>query len=184
MPRNPADKQKRLLQAAHTEFSRYGIAGARVDRIAAQAGCNKSLIYSYFGNKEQLFEYIYQRAVAAVIAEVPFDAVDLPGYAARLFDYYQAHPEMVRLLLWQQLEQPEAEPPAALKTSQASRVAAIERQRQQHRLSMAFEPEDLLILVSVLARSWTLEPQGLEAPKDTARRRQLVIDAVKRLTVY
>ncbi|MBO3680199.1 TetR family transcriptional regulator [Streptomyces sp. NEAU-YJ-81] len=33
-----------LLDAAFTEFAAYGIAGARVDRIAETAGANKRLI--------------------------------------------------------------------------------------------------------------------------------------------
>ena len=51
MARDAEQTKQRLLEAAIAEFSAYGIAGARVDRIAAGAGVNKSLIYSYFGSK-------------------------------------------------------------------------------------------------------------------------------------
>ncbi|MFD6108194.1 TetR/AcrR family transcriptional regulator, partial [Nocardia salmonicida] len=52
-----ADATKaRILQAATDEFATYGIAGARVDRIAKTAGANKNLIYIYFGGKDQLFD--------------------------------------------------------------------------------------------------------------------------------
>jgi AcrR family transcriptional regulator len=34
----------------------YGIAGARVDRIAAAAKTNKQMIYAYFGNKDDLLD--------------------------------------------------------------------------------------------------------------------------------
>ena len=37
------------------EFSAYGIAGARVDRIASAAKANKQAIYAYFGSKDALF---------------------------------------------------------------------------------------------------------------------------------
>ncbi|MGX9902297.1 TetR family transcriptional regulator [Arthrobacter sp. SA17] len=40
-----------LLQAATAEFSEKGLAGARIDRIAAAAGINKERIYQYFGKR-------------------------------------------------------------------------------------------------------------------------------------
>ena len=77
---------RRLLQAATEEFATHGIAGARVDRIAAAAKANKALIYSYFGNKDQLFDAVMEAQVARVLDEVAFTPEDLPGYAASLFD--------------------------------------------------------------------------------------------------
>ncbi|WP_258112671.1 TetR/AcrR family transcriptional regulator [Alicyclobacillus sp. SP_1] len=47
--------KEHIFEAAMEEFSSYGIAGARVDRIARNAGCNKNLIYIYFDSKESLF---------------------------------------------------------------------------------------------------------------------------------
>ena len=48
------DRKTRLLHAAIIEFSRRGLAGARIDSIAKAAGANKQLLYHYFGDKEQL----------------------------------------------------------------------------------------------------------------------------------
>ena len=44
-----------ILDAATAEFARYGLGGARVDRIAERAGANKRMLYYYFGSKEALF---------------------------------------------------------------------------------------------------------------------------------
>ena len=44
---NAEAMRERILEAASAEFSAYGVAGARVDRIAKAAGCNKNLIYIY-----------------------------------------------------------------------------------------------------------------------------------------
>ena len=46
--------QLAILAAAREEFSRYGLAGARVDRIADAAGLNKRLIYYYFTSKDDM----------------------------------------------------------------------------------------------------------------------------------
>ena len=53
--RDPENSRARILAAAHAEFAQHGFDGARVDRIATQAGLNKRMLYHYFGNKDELF---------------------------------------------------------------------------------------------------------------------------------
>ncbi len=53
--RDPAATRKKLLAAARREFADNGLAGARVDEIAARAGVNKQLVYHYFGDKDALY---------------------------------------------------------------------------------------------------------------------------------
>ena len=47
--------RRAILQAAITEFSREGVAGARTDAIARAAKVNKALLYYYFEDKESLY---------------------------------------------------------------------------------------------------------------------------------
>jgi len=47
MPPDSTATKARLLDAALSEVAEHGIAGARVDRIAEQAGANKRLLYVY-----------------------------------------------------------------------------------------------------------------------------------------
>jgi TetR/AcrR family transcriptional regulator len=59
-PKNePSDRstetRSRILDAALSEFSANGLAGARTERIAAAAGVNKALLYYYFDSKEKLY---------------------------------------------------------------------------------------------------------------------------------
>src|SRR5579863_985094 len=49
------DSRSRILDAALSEFSAHGLAGARTDRIASAAGVNKALLYYYFESKENLY---------------------------------------------------------------------------------------------------------------------------------
>ena len=67
--RDPERMRRRILEAATAEFAREGLAGARVDRIAARAGANKRMLYYYFGSKEDLFlavlEASYERIRSA-----------------------------------------------------------------------------------------------------------------------
>src|SRR5580693_5349757 len=89
MVRNAQDTKRRILAAATEEFTEHGIAGARVDRIAAAANSNKAMLYAYFGNKEQLFEAVFALMVAAAADAVPFEARDLPAYAVAMFERYR-----------------------------------------------------------------------------------------------
>jgi AcrR family transcriptional regulator len=104
MPRDADATRRRILEAATAEFAAHGIAGARVDRIAASAGANKSLIYAYFGSKDGLFDAVFDAAVVATVDEIPIDADDLPGYAARLYDHRLERPDLLRLAHWDRLE--------------------------------------------------------------------------------
>ncbi|OZC49737.1 TetR family transcriptional regulator [Rhodococcus sp. WWJCD1] len=107
---NSAATRARLLAAATEEFATHGIAGARVDRIAAAAASNKSLIYSYFGNKDTLFDVVFDTRVDTDIENIAFTPEDLPGYAVKLYDMYLGDPTLVRLLTWARLERTPAGP--------------------------------------------------------------------------
>jgi AcrR family transcriptional regulator len=47
-----------LLDAATLAFAEQGFAGARVDEIAARAGVNKALIYTYYGDKTGIYRAV------------------------------------------------------------------------------------------------------------------------------
>lgn len=95
-----------LLDAAAGEFSEHGFAGARVDRIAEEAGVNKERIYSYFGNKDGLSAAVLEHCLTAVVDAVPIRGQGIEAitdYAARLFDYHREHPRFSRLIVWEGL---------------------------------------------------------------------------------
>ncbi|WP_327139262.1 TetR family transcriptional regulator [Nocardia sp. NBC_01327] len=96
--------KERILAAASTEFAEYGVAGARVDRIAATAQANKRAIYDYFGDKKALFAAVLENLMSELAEAVSPSDGDLGAYAGLLFDYHRAHPEAMRLLLWEALE--------------------------------------------------------------------------------
>ncbi|HCF30715.1 MAG TPA: TetR family transcriptional regulator [Cyanobacteria bacterium UBA11049] len=53
--------QAQILDAAEQEFARYGLAGTRIDAIAARTGVVKAMIYYYFESKEGLYQAVMQR---------------------------------------------------------------------------------------------------------------------------
>jgi AcrR family transcriptional regulator len=103
--RDPARNRGRILASALEEFARYGLGGARVDRIAARAGANKRMLYYYFGNKEALFLAVLESRYAHIRkAEQGLHLGDLdPAEGVRrlvafTWTYYLKHPEFLTLL--------------------------------------------------------------------------------------
>jgi len=183
MPGDAEKTKERLLAAASDEFARFGIAGARIDRIAEAAKANKQLIYKYFGNKDALFDTVFSHRVIEFGDAVLFDAYDLPAYAGRTFDMYEENPDIVRLTTWYQLERPRGEPITTVAGSSESKLAAIAAAQREGALPTDFEPLELLAFVRSVAMSWHTQIPELDArsrlPRE--RRRAAVIDAVERL---
>jgi AcrR family transcriptional regulator len=152
--RNAEATRERILEAALAEFSAHGIAGARVDRIARAARCNKNLIYVYFQDKETLFATVLRKHLLRVHEEQPFTPDDLPGYAAKVFDWAQANPDLMRLLAWSALEQKAAGPDERVAALDA-KVAALTEAQDAGRVGKDFPPDFLLIAVLSLATAWS-----------------------------
>jgi AcrR family transcriptional regulator len=177
--------QRRLLDAAAREFATYGIAGARVDRIAEAAQSNKAQIYHYFGSKDGLFDAVFHALVVDTVREVPIDPTDLPEYAGRLFDGYETHPEVSRLATWYRLERASSQDPLEISLSSIrAKIAAIDEAQQAGLISGRFEASDLLVLVLNMAAMWsTASPEFsvILSQHSQAHRRQIVVDAVAAL---
>ena len=103
--RNAERTQAVILEAATQEFARYGLAGARVDRIALRARTNKRMLYYYFGAKDKLFLAVLERAYEHIRGEEQsLRLTDLPPAAGVTklirftWNYFLAHPEFITLL--------------------------------------------------------------------------------------
>jgi TetR/AcrR family transcriptional regulator len=59
----------RILDAAVRQFSESGLAGARTEQIAEEAGVNKALLYYYFKSKEDLYAAALETVFESVRAE-------------------------------------------------------------------------------------------------------------------
>lgn len=181
--RDAAATRARILEAAAEEFGSFGIAGARVDRIAVNAGANKAMLYRYFGSKDDLFDAVFSAHVVAFVDAVQFDVSDLAAYAGRLFDSYQDQARTLRLTHWYQLERPAGTPLQAIVDSNERKLTAIADAQSAGILSRRYTAIELLTLVRGIAMSWNnLTPElNREAPQAREERRALVVDAVRQL---
>jgi AcrR family transcriptional regulator len=180
-PRDAAATRRRLLDAATAEFAAVGIAGARVDRIAAAAHSNKAQIYHYFGSKDALFDAVFEGMARATVDAVPIDAGDLGEYAGRLHDSYRARPWVQRLATWYRLERGRDSVIEIVRAGNAAKIDAIARAQADGLVTDAYTPVELLALVLHLSGFWSANvPEFDEFAADIGddRRREVVVRAV------
>ena len=103
--RDPGRTRGRILGAALEEFARYGLGGARVDRIAERAGANKRMLYYYFGDKDGLFLAALEDRYAHIRSaerSLELEHLDPREALKRLVEftwkYFLEHPEFMTLL--------------------------------------------------------------------------------------
>jgi AcrR family transcriptional regulator len=173
-----------LLAAATSEFSEYGIAGARVDRIAAAAHSNKAQIYHYFGSKDALFDAVFEQVVGRVVDDVAIDPHDLAEYAGRLFDAYLRSPETKRLASWYRLERGGGDEPLIKRAMDGNRanIAAIARAQRAGVLPTAYPADVVLGLVMHIAALWTAQTPEYDAitrRMSNRQRRAVVVNSVR-----
>jgi AcrR family transcriptional regulator len=146
----------RILAAARAEFARYGIAGARIDRIAKAAKTSKERVYAYFTSKEALYRLVSAEELTAIVEATGMDPADLPEYAGRLHDYYAAHPERFRLMQWGRLEldpdRIDADDP--VRATMAGKLERLRQAQQDGILDQSWDPIDILVLLNQIAASW------------------------------
>ena len=103
--RDPEGMRLRILEAAKEEFAAHGLAGARVDRIAAKAGANKRMLYYHVGKKDELYLTVLEGAYEKIRVEergLDLEHLDPPEAIERLIEftwnYFLRNPEFLALL--------------------------------------------------------------------------------------
>ncbi len=114
----PVESRAAILHAAAKEFAEHGIAGARTDAIAREAGVNKALLYYYFQDKETLYGAVLDDAFSGLKNTV-FHALDgnLPprekmlAYAGAYFDFIASNQIYPRLMQREMMRAREGQSP-------------------------------------------------------------------------
>jgi len=160
---DPARTMADIIEVATREFADKGLAGARIDVIAAAMRTSKRMIYYYFGSKEALYVAVLEEAyrrMRAIEAELHLD--DLPPEDAlrklvgHTVDYQLAHPEFIRLVMTENIHRGEFL--ARSKSIQKLNVPAIDGLRRVYERGVAdgvfrlgLDPVDLHMSISALS---------------------------------
>ena len=172
---NTEQTRRRLLDAGAVLFARHGFAGTSMDAIGRESGVNKERVYSYFGSKAGFFTAVLEDRLAGLLDGIPV-AGDGPrsvgDYAVRLFDRFDANPELARLLAWESLELPEAASAGRRAETCATQAAGLRAALPG--ADRASAEQLLLSIVTLTAGWWTLRRVAETihtAPGDAAARR-------------
>jgi AcrR family transcriptional regulator len=103
---DPERTQANILEVAAAEFGEKGLAGARIDEIAALTQTSKRMIYYYFGSKEGLYLAVLEEAykrVRDVESELHLQDLEPEQALRRLvaftFDHHLQHENYIRLVM-------------------------------------------------------------------------------------
>lgn len=116
MKRNRIDTEQRILDAVGKILLEQGYPAVGINAIARQAGCDKVLIYRYFGGFDELLLAFAETTtlwweVDEIITETEADcaAIPLPDYLQTLLDRYvaslEARPLALEIMAWEMSEQ-------------------------------------------------------------------------------
>jgi AcrR family transcriptional regulator len=107
--RRPYDAERSLadiLEVATVEFADKGLAGARIDEIAARTRTSKRMIYYHFASKEALYLAVLENAyrrVRRIEGDLQLDDLAPEDALRRLvaftFDYHADNEQFIRLVM-------------------------------------------------------------------------------------
>lgn len=197
---DPARTMAEILKVATHEFADKGLAGARIDEIAAATRTSKRMIYYYFGSKEGLYVAVLEesyRRVRSIESELNLENLP-PEEALRTlvgftFDHHNGNQDYVRLVMSENMLR--GQYIAQSKSIQALNVPAIQSIRNLYDRGVAegvfrpgVDPIDIHASISALSffnvsNQYTFSQifkYQVQDPQVLAQRRANVIDMVVR----
>ncbi len=189
-----------ILEVATREFAAKGLTGARIDEIAELTRTSKRMIYYYFGSKEGLYIAVLEEAYRRIRhIESELHLEDLPPeealrtLVAFTFDYQNANPDFIRLVMNENIHRGEFL--AQSQTIQQLNVPAIDAVRTVYERGRAagvfrddLDPVDLHMSISALCffnvsnrHTFSLIfKRDMASPEALAARRASIVDLIVR----
>ncbi len=184
--RTTSELRDTILSAARSEFAQYGLAGARIDRIAKAADASKERLYAHFGDKEALFRSVVAADAAEFFAAVTLRPDAVPEFVGDIYDLARRRPEHLRMITWANLEGLTLPPPPLEdRESVAARdIGTIEAAQAAGYVDASWRPMDLLVLLFGVALAWAQSPHPdavTAEPAIIAARRAAAVEAARRI---
>ncbi|MHC9294163.1 TetR family transcriptional regulator [Mycobacterium sp. LTG2003] len=183
--RSTTELREEIFSAARSEFAQYGLAGARIDRIARSAQASKERLYAHFGDKETLFREVFAADGAEFFRSVTLRPEAVPEFVGEVYDLGLRKPEHLRMIMWAQLEGFMLdEPQSDGHPIPAHAVAAIEAAQAGGYVDSSWDSTDLLALLFSIGLAWAQSPHPDAVTDDPAvisRRRAAAVEAAARI---
>lgn len=176
--RRGRETKQRVIEAATAEFAEYGVAGARINRIADTAKASKERIYAWFGDKDSLFGHVMQQGLDRLAGAVPIE-VDLVEYTVMLHDYFACDESVQRIAVWAWLH--DTATAGAFSSDRTlgyvHKLDVIRAAQQRGLADPSWRPEELLAILLAVATNWNrapaelraIDPSGFDAQREAQR---------------
>lgn len=147
-PRSLATRQ-RILRATVDEIVESGFDGVRLERVAARAGCNKALLYRYFGDRKNLFVEAFRAQLQKRLQVLNSLPNDLGQALAVWTQQTVADPIFMKLILREsidyQLAEPEVVEQQAREAYYQTQIEMLKQLQQQGVIASDIEPKTLFL---------------------------------------
>jgi AcrR family transcriptional regulator len=146
-PKANSDEElkQRILEAASEEFAVAGYRGASFQRIAEAAGCNRALIYFYYGGKPQLFTAVLAAVAGSREQQMEAQPATLAEGLIYWFKQNFADPQRIRLVMQEALAPPQLPVDDSKRREYLGEQLSVVKAFQQHGLlNRDLDPRHLL----------------------------------------
>ena len=170
VPHHRADKTRaRIVLAAHKLFIKHGFKLVSLEKIAAEAGCNHSLIYHHFGDKASLWRAVKARIAQkahAKAASLPALSLAWDEFLMQLIKqqakFYRENRAMRQLLIYQRIENKKpSHKPSEMSDASKQWVAAIAHYQSTGDINERYSPAYVSCFILSVISSFVYDHQPI-----------------------
>jgi AcrR family transcriptional regulator len=149
-----------ILDASEKLFVEKGFSGTSIGAIAKEAGINQSLIYHYYENKKDLWRAVKSHIIAKTLGDVHLRKAPAIKSIDELLEHlvtsrlrlYFHNKNLVRMLLWQALEENEDQISGTSDVWLDSWMKEIASLQKRKKLTLKYTPYE--VMLSLNATVW------------------------------
>ena len=185
----------RIIKAARKVFVAKGFNGSSMRDIANQAKVTQSLLHHHFGNKKALWQLVkhellnqYFQDIERQLEQNEHDGREL-GLEATIeyrFRFMQNNPDVVRMSLWQRLDNFQSASTRHGKSLLKVLIADIAKAQQKGELSKDIEAEMLVVIIFILTSGWFAQEyqwvlEQSDKPRNKRQDTEDYLEAIKKI---
>ena len=145
------ETRQKILISAKAVFLEKGFDATFIKDIAKIAKVNTNLIFHHFTNKETLWHKVKASILEQDVGAPEYDRSSAKAFFRSLLDYrftlYSQHPDLVKLIQWQQLTESESALIGADSSSPNHWLAIIRRFQKQGKIKKDIKAEQMMLFI-------------------------------------
>lgn len=153
-----------ILEGALKVFAEQGFSGASISKIAKETTIAQSLIYHYFSSKLDLWQAVkddlvvrYNPGYMNLDENMSVDIL-IYTYVNSRFHFYLQHPEILRMILWQCLEDDSGELSHPKIISETSLLGILRKKQRINEINADINLEYFFLMISEASTAPLLFP--------------------------